>query len=478
MTSCIRRAALWAALTFATVSHASGFYFGDNGTKTLLQGGAFAAQADDLTAIQHNPGGLAFQTGTSFLLDSQLLGHDIRFTRKDADGRVPTNLSTVTNRGGLFLLPNLGGGYNLSLAGRPFTVAFGVYGPPSVGRYLFNEPDYTREGTSYVADPRKYAPNRYALIKNDVIILYPSLSASYALHPRIAVGASLQYVFSKFTFTQAVTSLLFPPARQFEEDPAFDSLVTVDLQGQPAVTGILGVLAKPTDSFSVGASVRPPVPLTARGKFEIALGEVARGLNTVVEGDQAQLNLTLPLEVRVGARFSPSPAWGLNADVVYLGWQSVQELLLTPEISTQIGSGAMTPVEPLHIPKRWRHTLSGRLGGSYSFGFGLTTYAGFLVEENASPTEYTNIDFLHPTRAIVAAGVGYRFGNFDFLLGGAYSPPVTLEVTQSHVRAGNTDASVQQACAQTPTCTVGLGTYVSGGYIATLGIRGRFGGAP
>ena len=40
-------------------------------------------------------------------------------------------------------------------------------------------------------------------------------------------------------------------------------------------------------------------------------------------GDQAELAFTMPLELRVGARDSASKTWGVNADFVYQGWNSL-----------------------------------------------------------------------------------------------------------------------------------------------------------
>lgn len=460
---------LLGALSVGAPSFASGFYLGENGTKALLQGGAFTAQADDLTAIQHNPGGLALQGGVGFLFDSQLIDHQLSFCRGDTGVSCSQTTELVRNRGGAFFLPNLGGSYSLLAGGKRLTIALGVYGPPSVGKYQFNEPNYEKNDAGrYLEDPRRYAPNRYTLINNNVVIAFPSLSVGYELHPRVAVGVSMQYVYSNFSFRQAVSSMLITPRRQAEEDPSFDSIVSIDLTGKPSVTGILGVLARPTDSLSIGASVRPPVSINARGRFGIELGEAAQNLDTQVIGDQAELFMTLPWEARVGARFTTG-GFALNADVVYEGWQSVQELVLVPEISTQMGTEEPKPVEPFHIPKKWHHSLSGRLGGSYGFGFGTTVYAGLLVEEGAYDEAYTSIDFLQPTRAILTLGAGHKLGGFEVIAGGAYSPTVSSEVDESEVRAGSTDPSVKGG-------VVGLGTYSSGAWIATLGLRGRFGG--
>src|SRR5262245_24748979 len=128
------------------VASASGFYLSENGTKTLLMGGAFAGQADDLSAIQHNPAGLAQLTGFNFALDGQLVFHNITFQRYD-EGFDPNNppstpVQPISNTGGPFLVPMVGAGYGLKLLDRKLFVALGIYGPPADGHYQFPKPNY------------------------------------------------------------------------------------------------------------------------------------------------------------------------------------------------------------------------------------------------------------------------------------------------------------------------------------------------
>src|SRR4051812_47988197 len=95
-----------------SLSFASGLSFGENGAKALSLGGAFAGQADDLTAVQHNPAGLALQPGTGFLLDVQLINQEVSLQRD-----VP-NSELATNTGGPFVLPFAGASHQVSLLGR------------------------------------------------------------------------------------------------------------------------------------------------------------------------------------------------------------------------------------------------------------------------------------------------------------------------------------------------------------------------
>jgi long-subunit fatty acid transport protein len=481
----VARVIALAVVVVAGAASASGFYFGDNGVKALMQGGAFTAQADDLSAIQHNPAGLAQLDGWSALVDAQLVSHQVSFLRQDP-GFDPANPTSLVNRvdnskSGLFFLPFLGASYGFSFAGRPMTVGLGVYGPPSQGRYAFPAPNYTKEQDKYVENPRKFSPQRYSLISNDIILLYPSLTLSYAVHARFMVGVSAQLVVSQFNFKQAISADPTNPMSQLREDPSFDALVDVNVAGQVGFTGILGVLARPTDWLSLGASFRPPVPVTANGSLGLTLVPELAGLAQVQNSAgqscaagasgpspcQASLQLTLPMELRVGARVTPLEGLGINADFVYQGWQSVDQFLLTPKDVNLILSGMSSTVAPFSIPKRWVGTFSGRVGASYDVLRLLTVHAGFLFETAAAPPEYYAVDFAHPQRVMVTGGVTAHLGPVDVLAGVAFSPTVQSVITASEVRRGSTDTSV-------PSGVVGTGLYNSGGFSVLLGVRGRF----
>ena len=473
-----------------------------------MQGGAFAGQADDLTAIMYNPAGLAEMSGVNFLVDAALLNHDVSFTRLD-NGFDPANppkslANPVTNTAGPSFLPFVGVSNAFMLGSRRLTVGLGIYGPPSVSRYNFGGatvckgtpercgpqwPNYDRATTAdaqgrfpYLEDPRRSAAGRYQLINNDVKVLYPTLAAAFEVHRRFQVGVSLQYVYSSFTFRQTLyaDAGLTRPTRQIEEEPTYDSEVSVKLEGKPNFSAIVGAMVRPLDNLSIGASLRGQIPIRASGKLGLNLGETALAINSVVTGDQAELALNFPLELRLGIHFRPLShpyselfplTLGLNLDWVYLGWQSINELVLTPkDVTLKIGSAAPKAVEEFHIPKHWHESNSIRFGLSFDAIKYLTVHAGLLYETGASPNEQTDIGFAHFDRFFVTGGLTAHLWKLDVLAGIAYTPAVTKSVNNSVVAAGRDDPTA-------PPIIVGGGIYRSGGFIATFGIRGHFGDA-
>ncbi len=476
----------------AVSAQASGFYLGDNGAKAMVQGGAFAAQADDLTAMQHNPAGLTQLSGFSFLADLQMLWHDVSFNRQDDPANPSTLINTVRSNPAPFLLPFFAASYGFPLAGRRFTVGLGLFAPPSQGKYEYPMPNYEKDSAGkFVESPVKYSPQRYALISTNIIIAYPTLSLAYEVHPRFQIGVSAQLTVSQFQQTQIMyggdvfcppppadpnTCGLTPateaynPRRQLKEDANYDATVSIDLPGQVGFTGILGLMARPTDWLSIGASVRPPIPFHARGKITVGLSDFFKSAGATVTGDTATLDMTMPLEIKVGARATPIANLGINFDFVYQGWDSVKQLLLTPENVSLTSNGNSTAIQPFGVLKNWHPTWSVRLGASYKIIKYLSVSAGALYETGAAPTTTYSVDWTHPSRFIFTAGVTGHLGPLDLIVGGLFTPTDTTVITDSAVARGQTNPAITAGIA-------GNGTYTSGAYGLIFGVRGNFGGA-
>jgi long-subunit fatty acid transport protein len=458
-----------------------------------MLGGAFTAQADDVTAMQYNPAGLARMPGVSLLVDSNVLRHTVTFSRQDP-GFDPANpstlINTVSNRPDPFLLPFFGASYGFPLAGRTFTVGLGLFAPPSQGRYDYPQPNYTlNENGTYAERPNRFAPQRYALIKNDIVIAYPTLSLAYDITPWLQVGVSAQLTLSNFSQTQTMyggDALGDNPMRQLQENPNYDATVAIDLQGLVGFTGILGVMVRPTQWLSFGASVRPPVPFKGRGKMTVDLPKFFQDAGATVQGANggscaaaaqtsqvnctAELTMTLPLEVRVGARAVIIEGLGVNLDYVYQGWNSVDQLLLSPDnVSLVAGPNAMpTQIQAIGLRKDWVGTHSVRLGASYRPIKYLSVNLGANFETGAAPNATYSVDWTHPTRVIVAGGLTGHLGPVELMAGGLFTPTVTTVVTDSQVVRGQTSP-------EPPPGAVGNGIYTSGAWGLIFGVRAHFG---
>ena len=305
------------ALCAPRAARAAGFEIPDNGTVALGRGGAFVAVATDGTAIDYNPAGLTQQDGLQLTLDANFITHSVSFLRTDDQGTNGlVDIQSVKNSEKNFLSPIAAISYTHKFTVAALSVAAGVYGPPAEGKYAFPAPG---------DDPASDSPNRYQLIKNNIFILYPTISVAYRLpisRVYAAIGVSGQMVISHFQFNQdlyaqpTLTSILgFPkddqghspglgdtyrgpgvssstmcpktydpnchataalgsaassPTKLHLEDPIWDANVNVDVTGKKAFTAVLGALVK-AGPVSVGASFRPGYTLNAEGPLTVTL---------------------------------------------------------------------------------------------------------------------------------------------------------------------------------------------------------------
>ena len=138
-------AALAAVLSGAEQARAGGFEMPDNGAQAVGRGGTFVAKADDGTAIYFNPAGLARQRGTRLYAGGNFFFHSFSFQRAGSfpddpnDARTPWGdraYPLVSNASGPFFAPFLAVSTDFGTFDR-FTVAAGIFGPPSVGNRTF-----------------------------------------------------------------------------------------------------------------------------------------------------------------------------------------------------------------------------------------------------------------------------------------------------------------------------------------------------
>ena len=140
-----RRPRRLAVLTAPRTARAGGFEIPDNGTEALGRGGAFVAKADDPTAIDYNPAGLAGQRGTRVLVDGHIISSSYGFKRYGAFPDNPADPATpwggfafpsVRDTGGPFYAPFLAVTTDFGTLDW-LTVAVGVFGPSGVGNRTY-----------------------------------------------------------------------------------------------------------------------------------------------------------------------------------------------------------------------------------------------------------------------------------------------------------------------------------------------------
>lgn len=408
--------AVAATALFASPAFAGGFEIPDNGAKAVSRGSAFTVRADDLTAIAHNPGGLARLRGTHVLYSHNVIHAPMTFTR--AASAVPQNesndpgstdpLAPVSNQtpwfalGGMFVAST-----DFGLDG--WTFAIGAYGPNAAGSQKWD----VRGG------------QRWMLVELEALIVYYSLAVAYGQKDKWGVGATFQIAHQP----QTKLSLVVDGTPGGAQNPYYsptDVLATLSLAATPAPTLIVGGWVRPIPSLEFGISGRVvPVNLAATG--DIALTNTPGGSKfsdsqLAVEGSAARLTLVIPPTARAGVRYrhldGEKERFDVELNVVYEAWSMLDRYSV--ELDGIIKLFAAHEAPDVTIEKRWKDTLSVRLGGTYNFDAPLSLSAGAFYETGAVPNAYTHLDFPSFDRVGLSAGVSGEVGKLTWTLAYAH----------------------------------------------------------
>lgn len=402
---------------FALVLLAAGFYSPDLGAVPLGRGGTGATGTGDLSSVFYNPAGLVELHGLRLQADLSLANQSVDFTRAGRCG--PLACPTVSDSYGAFVNTISGVSWEL----RPgLVLAASVNGPPSVGRENFPDPRAVR---SVLTE----APQRYSLISSDNVIVYPGVSAAWRALPWLDVGATVQL---RYFHTHQVQSI-FSVGSIGGDLPDFDAIVDAQAQESARLTGGAGVVVRPAEGFSIGLSARPGEPVHASGTLDVTLPPFAAAAGASTSGRNARVDLDLPPQARLGARYQRGPL-RLDLDGTWENWGTLGAFTVTPVDIVLHQGGTDQKVGPIAIPKRWHAAFSARGGAEYGALDWLTLRAGALFEQGAIPDETLQIDFVNLTRAAATLGATVRFRGLAGSVGYAHFFPAARTVTTSQVK--------------------------------------------
>lgn len=312
------------------------------GTAASGQANAFAAQADDPSALHYNPAGMTQLHGLQVMAGGLLSGGTTDFTSSypptagqnstgDRDGALawppPAHLFIVGNLGDL-------GGRALSglTVGVGLTVPFG-----SLSRYPDNGPLSPK--TTFTAMP--------------LIDIKPTLA--YQVTPDLSLGIGMDI----YTFSDMLGEGHFE--KQFISSggaltPVFGPQgAKVELNGKGTAVGynvsLLYTALRNTDGKPIAN-----IGLVYRSQAGLPLSGVV--LSNGIKTSDASTTFVLPQVISGAVAIWPTRTaeheWKLEMDVDYVGWKSVRNL------DIHLASGTVIPQ-----PQNWRSTYTVMLGTEY-----------------------------------------------------------------------------------------------------------------
>lgn len=498
-------------LGIAGAASANGFEIPENGTEVMGRAGAWTAKADSPLALQHNPAGLAGQRG-GLLVNTNLTWQSMCFKRAGSYGDVSSTLSATTFKGSGYAndpYPEVckkNGLANVNVVpqiiyalpiNEQLTLAGGLVSPSGTGKAEWGDTVTTANGSLAPA------PQRYMLLSDETLIIFPTISAGYAVTPQVRLGVSLQWGIALLKFS----NMSMAQQLDYNESPSQD--LRADLKANnfftPAV--IAGGLFELSDDVSIGGMFRWSKDIVVTGAevnitgpaYGVDKGNACNNPSTpcVTTRRADKITIPQPMDARLGVRWHPkrkdakttkafarrdslaSDLFDIEIDLTYSHNKSFGDL----GIAFPPGQGvAMASVktagyipENANVPHNWKDSVGVRVGGDYIVvPDQLSVRVGAFLQTSSVDPAYAGIDFLPST----------MFGGF---LGGTYrvSRAVDLSAGFGHIfvksvdntGAGNVYGLVAQENPCTPAKTPGYrtcesinsGKYTSGYNMVSLG---------
>lgn len=392
------------------------------------------------TAIYYNPAGIALSSGMTIYADGAFAFRRLSFDpRPDSNspGQVPepadavgANSSTATLNNQL-AAPMLGATYQLPVSD-DLGIAWGA-----AAMVPFGGSATWDKNAAFENNPKYPGPvdgsQRYYTIHGSLRSMYLSAAAAASWRKSISVGVSggvsLNSVDSVRARSAAVDTNLDTEGRAW--------LKASNVTPQLGVGLLLTPLEDP-NRLRLALSYQAP-PGFGNMKLRGLLQKYFAGnLSGSVAGqDDVELHQTLPDIVRAGVSFRPVKRLELRLMGDYTRWSLFQDQCINnagEPCEVSHGDDGLKDGQPkagsenatVILPRRFRDTVSGRIGASYFFGRGIELFGGLGIDQHAIPdatVEPSMVDF-----DSVSVAVGGRYQVTNHFAGGAtftqfvYSP--------------------------------------------------------
>jgi len=396
---------------------ANAFRIADQDAFATARGEAFAATADNPSAIYFNPAGITQLEGDQFRAGIYGIYFDPTFTPPP-----PRDTNTFHIKNKLAAVPQFF--YTHSLRDVPLSFGVGIYSPYGLGAEW---PDNT--GFRSVATESSLM---YVRINPVVAVKLPG---------KVSLAAGLMANYGNIDLEQGLRATSQPFTNFFR------------FAGDGWSLGYnLGALWQPIDQLSLGASFRSANTINMKGHTEFQQQPV------IPESRRAaRAGFTFPWTAVFGVSFRPTPKWNLEFNADYTDWSSLGTVNIHQE-NPPFPLKAVTPVA-----LNWQASWMYEFGVTRYFDHGWHVSAGYVFNESSVPDVNYSPLVADLDRHFFSLGVGRRgrYLDLDVAYQLGYGPARTV--------TGSTPSSQPgQFAGQTADGTY---DFISHAVIVTAGIR-------
>ncbi len=368
---CCFSAFLLMVATFELAQASAGFSVNVHGAKAMGMNTAFAAQADDPSALYYNPAGITFLKGLQLNVGGVLI--NVAPTAFLGTNQMhPTTVGYEESRRGIFLVPSSYITYSMESLPLSFGLAINSIYPLS--KRWNDDSSFRNLVQSVSIRPMNFQPT--------VAYRFDNLNLS------IAAGVDVTY--AKVSMQNMVYS------------GQAGELGRLSTEGTALDPGYnFGLLWKPRNDLSLGVNYRSAITLNLSGD---ATFNATTTFGAAVIGGAAAGNATtsirLPDSLTLAVAWKPIEKLTLEFDAMRTGWSSYNRLEVVYH-NPQMAAFNNNP-----IPKNWNDSWSYSLGVQYSLNPTLDLRAGYTYDTTPVPDTTLGPDLPDAARHNYSVGIG------------------------------------------------------------------------
>ena len=370
----------------ASVALGSGFSIFEQGAKATGMGGAFAATADDPSAIFYNVAGIAYQRKMAAMVGGTIINFANQFEGSLDDSLTAGRREFYARH--TYIPPNA---YAIIPIGENITVGVGSFGAFGLRTHWDNESSYTGRFISQDANLK-------------VASVEPAIAWKTS-SGRFALGFGAEYRTSHVSLERNI-----PAINPFTNRIVDIAHVRLNSDWSDAWGFNVGAIFKVNETCQIGLSHRSEMTIdyTGDAKFtQIPTGNAQLDAiirNTRLPPDQnINTSVDYPSLTHLGFATTAIPNWQIEFDTVWATWSNFKELAVNFET---------TPANSFVTPQNWEDTFSYRLGGNRRVTENADIRLGIVYDENPQPVEGVGPLLPDSDRIGVSFGIGYRYGPF------------------------------------------------------------------
>lgn len=373
--TCGRMAGVAAVLLVPTFVFGAGFALFEHGARGVAMAGAFGATADDPTALYYNPAGIAFLDGTQAASGAYFISLASDFDGADP---YPGRDYSASQKSQIFYPPHA------YLTGRlSENLRWGIALNAPFGLGTWWDDDFA---------------GRYITKRADLKVFNLNPNLAYRLSDNAALAVGLDYYVASIDLTRSIGAI--NPYTQKVAEVGQAHLYSDNNTGLGFNIAFLGKLGR---GVSLGLGYRSRVKVYFEGNASFVQFPTGYNDFDAIVGRQipfdrnpeVESQIEFPDEIRLALGWR-NDRWGVELDLMKLGWSSFTELPITIK-----GYPALSSVRPEH----YEDSLTYRFGVEYKKSATWAWQFGFLYDETPVPTE--SVSPLLPDADRIGLSIGF-----------------------------------------------------------------------